>query len=79
MGRRKAFPEGLSRGQEETGMVSAVPPNCTGPPPVQDSSPMLSGVSQCSSPEESLGWGTQVLFLETSLCGPDPWGTSLSL
>lgn len=59
-------------------MVSAVPPNCAGPPR-QDSSPMLSGVSQCSSPGESLGWGTQVLFLETFLCGPEAWGTSLSL
>lgn len=40
---------------------------------------MLSGVSQCSSPGESLGRGTQVLFLETFLCGPEAWGTSLPL
>lgn len=32
---------------------------------------MLSGVSQCSSPGDSLGRGTQVLFLETFLCGPE--------
>lgn len=65
-----AVTRGLSLGQEETLIVSKVYPNCAGAPR-QESSPMLSRVSQCV-PALRNPWGGEhrVLSLETCLVWP---------